>query len=57
MYSLYRHYIIMQCVTSLKFSCAIVERKIVEKHLTKCSKCNTCQVITDLLHEFMNLMQ
>ena len=21
---------------------------------TKCSKCNTCQVISDLVHDFMN---
>ena len=29
--------------------------KVAEQHiLTKCSKCNTFQVISDLVHDFMN---
>ena len=29
--------------------------KVPEEHiLTKCSKCNTLQVISDLVHDFMN---
>ena len=29
--------------------------KVAEQHiLTKCSKCNTCQVIIDLVHDFIN---
>ena len=29
--------------------------KVAEKHiLTKCSKCNTFQVIIDLVHDFIN---
>ena len=29
--------------------------KVAEEHiLTKCSKCNTFQVINDLVHDFMN---
>ena len=30
-------------------------KKVAESHiLTKCSKCNTFQVISDLVHDFMN---
>ena len=33
----------------------VAMEKVGEQHiLTKCSKCNTFQVISDLLHEFMN---
>ena len=30
-------------------------KKVAEQHiLTKCSKCNTFQVISDLVHDFIN---
>ena len=30
-------------------------KKVAEQHiLTKCSKCNTFEVISDLVHDFMN---
>ena len=33
----------------------VAMEKVAEKHiLTKCSKCNTFQVISDLVHDFMN---
>ena len=37
----------------------VAMEKLAEQHLlTKCSKCNTFQVISDLLHEFMiNVLQ
>ena len=33
----------------------VAMEKVAEKHiLTRCSKCNTFQVIIDLVHDFMN---
>ena len=33
----------------------VAMKKVAEKHiLTKCSKCDTFQVISDLVHDFMN---
>ena len=33
----------------------IVMKKVADEHiLAKCSKCNTFQVISDLVHDFMN---
>ena len=33
----------------------VAMEKVAEQHiLTKCSKCNTFQVISDLVHHFMN---
>ena len=30
-------------------------KKVAEQHIfTKCSKCNTFEVISDLVHDFMN---
>ena len=45
----------MKPPTSLTFYYAIAERKQAEKtYETKFSKCNTFQVISDLLHAFLN---
>ena len=33
----------------------VVMKKVAEYHiLTKCSKCNTFQVISDIVHDFIN---
>ena len=33
----------------------VAMKKVAEQHiLTKCSRCNTFQVISDLVHDFMN---
>ena len=35
----------------------VAMEKVTEQHiLTKCSKCNTFQVIRDLVHDFMNFI-
>ena len=45
----------MQGATVLKFYYVIADTKVHEKTgLTKCSKCITFQVISDVVHEFMN---